>query len=164
MILVLYALIPAYVANMAPVLLRKLPWTAPLDFGLSLNGERILGQNKTWRGLIGGTIIGTAAAIIISNIYWPFSFSPIAWGLLASSGALIGDSVKSFFKRRIKIKSGKSWVPFDQIDFTVGALAFGSFVWFPGWLDSALAIMISALAHIIVNHIAFYTGVREEKW
>ena len=164
MILVLYALIPAYVANMAPVLLRKLPWTVPLDFGLSLNGERLLGSNKTWRGLIGGTIIGTTTAILISTLYWPFSFSPIAWGLLASFGALIGDSVKSFFKRRIKIKSGKSWVPFDQIDFTVGAIAFGSFVWFPGWLDAVLAVIISALAHIAVNHFAFYAGVREEKW
>lgn len=164
MILALYALIPAYVANMAPVLLRKLPWSAPLDFGLTFRGERLLGQNKTWRGLIGGTVLGTAACVLISTFYWPFEFSPLVWGALSSLGALVGDAVKSFFKRRVSIKSGKSWVPFDQIDFTIGAFALGSFVWFPGWLSASLAVIISAIAHIAVNHFAFYARIREEKW
>lgn len=164
MFLALYSLIPAYVANMAPVLLRKLPWNAPLDFGLKLRGERLLGQNKTWRGLIGGTLIGATACVLISTFYWPFEFSPIVWGVLSSFGALVGDAVKSFFKRRISIKSGKSWVPFDQVDFTIGAFALGSFVWFPGWLSAAFAVIVSALAHIAVNHFAFYAGIRDEKW
>jgi len=39
-------------------------------------------------------------------------------------GALIGDIIKSFFKRRIGKKRGQDWIPFDQIDFILGVLFF----------------------------------------
>jgi CDP-2,3-bis-(O-geranylgeranyl)-sn-glycerol synthase len=39
-------------------------------------------------------------------------------------GALLGDIVESFFKRRIGRDRGQDWIPFDQLDFIVGALVF----------------------------------------
>jgi len=39
-------------------------------------------------------------------------------------GALIGDIVESFFKRRIGKVRGQDWIPFDQLDFILGALFF----------------------------------------
>jgi hypothetical protein len=36
--------------------------------------------------------------------------------------ALLGDLAKSFFKRQREIPPGKSWVPFDQIDWGIGAV------------------------------------------
>jgi CDP-2,3-bis-(O-geranylgeranyl)-sn-glycerol synthase len=39
-----------------------------------------------------------------------------------SMGALFGDIVESFFKRRIGKERGESWYPFDQLDFVLGAL------------------------------------------
>ena len=42
-------------------------------------------------------------------------------------GALIGDIIESFFKRRVGIERGKNWIPFDQLDFILGVLFF-SFV------------------------------------
>lgn len=159
-----YLMIPAYIANMAPVFARKIPWNTPLDFGLTFRNRRILGDNKTWRGLIVGVIVGTLIGVLISKIYWNFGFSAFTWSLHASFGALMGDAVKSFFKRRFNVSSGKSWFPFDQIDFTVGALAIGSFVYFPGWFNSAVIVLVSAIGHVAVNHFAYYTGIRGEKW
>jgi len=38
------------------------------------------------------------------------------------TGALLGDIVESFFKRRMGKERGEDWIPFDQLDFVVGAL------------------------------------------
>ena len=48
-----------------------------------------------------------------------------AWffiGLLLGSGALIGDAVKSFFKRKEGIKPGNRFIPWDQLDYSIGSL------------------------------------------
>ena len=160
-----YLMIPAYVANMAPPLLAKYsPWNAPMDFGLSLNKIRIFGDHKTWAGFVFGVIAAVIVGLFMWHTYWPFEFSGLAWSLLAGAGALLGDAVKSFFKRRVAIKPGSPWIPFDQIDYTVGAIALGSFVFFPGWLNAFLVVLLSAFGHIAVNHIGYWIGVRDVKW
>ena len=160
-----YLMIPAYLANMTPpVLAKHIPWNAPMDFGTSLGGIRIFGDHKTWAGFVSGIVVAVLTGLILSKIYWPFDFSALQWSALVGAGALVGDAVKSFFKRRVGIKSGHPWIPFDQIDYTVGAFAFGSFVFFPGWVSAFLVVFISAFGHIAVNHIGYYLGIRDVKW
>src|SRR3990172_6960110 len=153
---VFYVMIPAFLANMAPPVLAKYsPLNAPMDFGFSLGGIRIFGDQKTWAGFVIGIIVAVLAGFILSKVYWPFDFSAITWSALVGAGTLLGDAVKSFFKRRVGIKSGKPWIPFDQVDYTIGALALGSFVFFPGWLNAFLVVFISAFGHIATNHIGY---------
>jgi CDP-2,3-bis-(O-geranylgeranyl)-sn-glycerol synthase len=83
---------------------------------------------------------------------------------LLGFGALAGDSIKSFFKRRVGVKPGKRWFPFDQIDFVIGALAFASIVYFPGWKNALIILLISLAGHVLVNHSAYYLKIRGEKW
>src|SRR3989344_4398924 len=163
MIELFYLMIPAYIANMAPVFARRINWNTPLDFGKTFRGRRIFGDNKTWRGLIVGTIAGTVVGVAASQLYWPVAVSPFLWSLLASFGALCGDATKSFFKRQFGISSGQSWTPFDQIDYSIGALLLGSIVYFPGWINAAIIILASAIGHIAVNHFAYYTKIRGGK-
>lgn len=159
-----YLMIPAYIANMTPPIAAKfIKWNTPIDFGFKLGGKPIFGPHKTWRGLIFGIITAVVAGYFMQS-YWPFEFSTIKWALLIGTGALLGDVIKSFFKRRLEIKSGKSWIPFDQIDYTLGALALGSLLYFPGWMNAFIIILASAIGHIIVNHIGYYTGIRDVKW
>ncbi len=161
---VFFLMIPAYVANMAPVFARHLPSNARLDFGASFRGQPVFGAHKTWKGLITGVALGTLVGVVVSGFYWPILISPWKWSLAVSFGALAGDAVKSFFKRQMGIKSGEPWVPFDQVDFTIGALAMGSLFYFPGIFASVVVVMASAAAHIAVNHAAFYLKIRDEKW
>ena len=53
---VCYFFMPAYLANMSPVLVSR--WfsalAVPIDGGKTLWGKRILGDHKTWRGLLAG--------------------------------------------------------------------------------------------------------------
>lgn len=148
---------------MMPVLVRRIPWNCPMDFKLEIYNKRILGSHKTWKGFLFG-IAGALFTGFVMQFYWPFDFSLILWSFLSGVGALLGDCIKSFFKRRINIKPGSSWIPFDQIDYSVGALLLGSVLYFPGWWQSVFIVTISFILHILVNHIAFFLRIRNEKW
>lgn len=147
-LLVLWVFIPAGVANMVPIFAAHMTslkkFTAPIDGGRSFRGKRIFGPHKTWRGLLTGIV----AAIFMLGLqqvlvrYLP----PFAWiadgvdysfaalptvivGALFAIGALGGDAIKSFFKRQVGVAPGKSWFPFDQLDYIIGgALAVMPFI------------------------------------
>lgn len=122
---------PAAIGNVTPLFAARIPWIRrfnnPLDLGKHYRGKRILGANKTWRGLISGTIMGGVTSLLISYFLVPNSAD--AWytflvGAALGCGALVGDAVESFFKRQRGIAPGKSWFPFDQTDYIIGGLAF----------------------------------------
>jgi CDP-2,3-bis-(O-geranylgeranyl)-sn-glycerol synthase len=133
---VIWFMLPAGFANMAPIpAARLLPsWNAPLDCGRSLGGTRIFGDHKTVRGLVIGVAVG-ALVFLAQEWLWArsepirsisvlnYASAPAWLGAWMSFGALVGDLVKSFFKRRLGRKPGAPWFPFDQIDWIVGALA-----------------------------------------
>jgi CDP-2,3-bis-(O-geranylgeranyl)-sn-glycerol synthase len=135
----LWLILPAYIANGCAALLGG---GKPIDFGKTYkDGKRILGDGKTWRGLIMGTLFGliggfglsVAAKTIAPTEYnfigfesldymgFPFMI-PLVFSICF--GALIGDLIESFFKRRRGIERGKDWIPFDQLDFIAGVLFF----------------------------------------
>lgn len=71
---------PAYATNASMVIFGRNG--TPIDGGRNfLDGERILGNGKTWQGLIGGVITGTITGIILLflSIYliWPFVLNQI---------------------------------------------------------------------------------------
>lgn len=174
LISLVYFMLPAYFANMAPVFAARLfpRFSAPVDFGLSWRNKRILGSNKTWRGVLFGMI----AAIIIAfaqmlleqhNIamlsFVSYAKNWLELGLLLGFGALFGDSLKSFFKRRAGISPGTKFFPLDQIDFSIGALIFASIVYFPGWLESIAIVIISALGHMLLNYLGFLLKLKKDR-
>jgi CDP-2,3-bis-(O-geranylgeranyl)-sn-glycerol synthase len=54
--------------------------------------------------------------------YDDYANLPWILGALLGAGAIGGDAVKSFFKRRVGVPAGHSWMPFDQLDYIVGAI------------------------------------------
>lgn len=157
-----YVMLPAYVANMAAPLAKFWPgWNRPIS-------RQWLGDHKTTVGFLLGVAAGVLTSSLQSHISWsPGSFEPssrIAVGCVQGIGAMSGDAVKSFFKRRVGIAPGRPWVPADQLDFILGAMLLG---W--PWLqmrplEVALILAFTVVAHIVVNHIAFRMGVRDAKW
>jgi CDP-2,3-bis-(O-geranylgeranyl)-sn-glycerol synthase len=130
-----WIVIPIYVANASAVIVGG---GTPIDFGKTWrDGRRILGDGKTWRGLLAGTFLGMTAGfgLVVGAQYLnmngysylgltDFEGFPFMILILFSLcfGALFGDIVESFFKRRIGKDRGQDWIPFDQLDFLVGAL------------------------------------------
>ncbi|MBS3101370.1 CDP-2,3-bis-(O-geranylgeranyl)-sn-glycerol synthase [Candidatus Woesearchaeota archaeon] len=169
-----YLMLPAYFANMAPVIVKRIDlFRVPIDFNKKIGNEPILGSHKTFRGLIFGVIFAIIAAYLQFLLYNKGFFADITFinyqnwlllGLLMGIGALTGDAVKSFFKRRLGIKPGERFIPFDQTDFVAGALVFIMPVFDLTLKIFFVSVILSFVLHIIVNHTAFYLKIRNEKW
>ena len=169
-----YFMLPAYFANMAPVIVKKINFLKiPIDFGKEINNKPIFGKNKTFRGLFFGVLFAVIISYIQSIFYDNNIFSELAladysnWlllGFLIGFGAIFGDLIKSFIKRRLNYEPGKPFVPFDQTDFVFGALIFVYPLVNLQFDKIIIIVILSIVLHIIVNHLAFYTGVRKEKW
>lgn len=173
-----YVMMPAYFANMAPVIAQKLgilkKLGTPIDGRKKLgDGLSLFGAHKTWRGIVVAVIAGIFLAgiqfLLSKNAFFsassPLDYSQfILIGFLLGLGAILGDLLKSFFKRRFRFKDGAPFVPFDQTDFVMGAYAL-AWPFLPLTFNLFLAsLVMSFLLHIFVNHIAYYAGVRKEKW
>jgi len=88
--------------------------------------------------------------------------------ILASYGAVIGDLIGSFLKRRFDIKSGAPFWIVDQLDFAFIAILFVSI---PGFISPqlfllpdiyilVLLIILTPTVSIIANTIAFLVGLK----
>jgi CDP-2,3-bis-(O-geranylgeranyl)-sn-glycerol synthase len=162
---------PAYAANASPLflsgLLKKLH---PLDLNKKFfDGQRILGDGKT----IEGTAFGFLVGIIYFSIFLFVDkslnilhlYHSYLEGLLIVSGALIGDIIGSFVKRRLKMKQGDMLPVFDQVGFVVFAYVFYLFV-FPPPLNLppmgfiVYVSLITFFVHILTNLAAFKFGLK----
>jgi len=170
---VLYALFfifPAYVANAIPVILGG---GRAIDAGRKLSdGKPIFCSHKTIRGLLAGIFAGTLTSAAenvvlqvgaLSDLTFPFSFS--VWlGFLISCGALIGDLIHSFIKRRIGIAEGRPLPIADQLDFVVGAVLFSFLLSPPPILTIIIIFVITLPAHLLANLFAYITGLKKTPW
>ena len=166
----LYLIMPAYVANAVPVLLGG---GQAIDDGKVLSdGKPIFGSHKTVRGFLAGVMIGTAVGTvqtafldyrIIPDFTPAFSFT-IILSLMLSIGALTGDLVHSFIKRRIGIREGGSLPVADQLDFVVGAILFSFLVSTPPWLTIVLIFSITLPVHVLTNFLAYLLGIKKTPW
>lgn len=138
--LTLWLFLPAGLANMAPVFAAH--WNLwpqldrPIDGGKTWRGKRLFGEHKTIRGFIAGWLVALIFVWIqvwlFNNSLWLRELSQdvldysqlniIIWASALSLGALGGDAIKSFFKRRLNVEPGQSWVPFDQLDYVAGTI------------------------------------------
>lgn len=164
---VLWFFLPAFVANMTPVLLKRLPiLNYPIDFGATLYGSRLFGNNKTWRGLIFGTLAGTLVFALQQQATVPFalftySTQPLHLGFLLSVGALIGDLIKSFFKRQLGIKPGNPWYGLDQVDYIIGGLVFAAPIYLPEIADILFLFIAGITLTVMINNIGVYLKLRK---
>ena len=173
----LYLFLPAYVANMAPVVARRLKLfpmlDRPLDGGISFLGQPLLGMHKTVRGIVTGVIAAVAVAFLqrraaAGDGFWaelsefPYAeYSPLIWGGLLGGGALLGDLAKSFVKRRFGIQPGRRWFPWDQIDLIVGALLLGRVLYPFSWATIAVVLVATPLLALLVNLGSYMLSIKE---
>jgi CDP-2,3-bis-(O-geranylgeranyl)-sn-glycerol synthase len=178
----IWIFMPVWLANTGPVIANNIPmlerYNKPLDFQKTWRGKRLLGDNKTIRGLAAGMVVGmvTAAlqmfAVFINPNLENYSYSVVdytSWitliiGLVMGFGALAGDSIKSFFKRRFNIPPGKSWVPFDQLDFVIGGTAVSTLFFVLPTQLYILMLLIALVAHPAVNIISWLLRLQDKPY
>ncbi|NIA01895.1 MAG: CDP-archaeol synthase [Nitrospirae bacterium] len=165
-----YLIFPAYVANMCPVIFGKLNF----PFGHSIN-KCLFGANKTYRGFY-TAYIGALAILFLqqylakNNIltdYALLDYKQISIPLYAALfgfGAISGDLTKSFFKRRLHIKPGRPWFPFDQLDFVIGAYLFLLPAYVVPWQNLLTILILTPALHFLTNLIAYMLKLKKVWW
>src|SRR3989344_4490880 len=146
----LYFLIPAAVANMAPVFVKN----------------RLLGDHKTFRGLV-AAIIGAMIVIYLQLILYDFKFfrdlslidysqiNFLILGFLIGFGVMFGDAVGSFIKRRFNTAPGKSLLFIDQINGALGLAIFVMPFYLKSWKLFFYILIIWTLGHFIFKFLGY---------
>jgi CDP-2,3-bis-(O-geranylgeranyl)-sn-glycerol synthase len=170
-----WLMLPAYLPNNCAVLFGG---GTPLDFGRSFHdGNRMLGDGKTFRGTIAGTLGGIIIGLLLNHfaacIGLPLFSSgagqlPVLLGL--SLGAMLGDIVAAFFKRRMGLKRGAKLFIIDQLDFVIGAW-FLTIILAPEWFWQnftsqvmIIVLLMTPILHRIMNIIGYRIGSKREPW
>jgi CDP-2,3-bis-(O-geranylgeranyl)-sn-glycerol synthase len=152
---------PAYCANGTPVLAGGGP---KMDFGKNfLDGKRILGNNKTFRGFFFGWSVGFMVGIA-EGLVFGFSNFPVLFSVLIPLGALLGDLTGAFIKRRIDIAPGGILPVVDQIDFVLGALVFALPLAMVNWQLAVTVLLITPPIHLFTNFVAYKLKLKKHPW
>ncbi len=181
-----WLMLPAVLSNMAPVFLKG---KIPLDQGKEWGGKRILGDGKTIEGTVGGTLVGTVVGLGQMMFIWALGATGSQWSfgndylailviVLFAFGALFGDLLGSFIKRRLDFKGGAKFPIMDQYDLIIGvalmiilfSLIFQStwaldrFILDWHWITLVAIIAGTFLVHRISNIIGYKIGVKDVPW
>jgi CDP-2,3-bis-(O-geranylgeranyl)-sn-glycerol synthase len=176
-----WLMLPALIPNSAAVLFGG---GRPMDLGKIWRGKRVLGDGKTWRGFFGGSLAGVVFGIFqigLADLFgtessWGFGDWPWSLCLMLSLGfgAMIGDSLGSFVKRRLEIGRGDKAPVLDQYNFVAGAILL-VLIFQSGWFIDhyiegngifglALFLIVVPLLHRGVNIIGYKLGKKNVPW
>ncbi|GAB7018223.1 CDP-2,3-bis-(O-geranylgeranyl)-sn-glycerol synthase [Halostagnicola bangensis] len=170
-----WVMLPAYIPNNAAVLAGG---GRPIDGGRTWGDRRVLGNGKSWRGTAAGVIAGLALAGILTVAAPDVSsaigfdlpeFTPLA-ALGLAGGAMLGDILASFAKRRTGRQRGAMFPGVDQLDFVVVSLPLTALLapeWFFDWFTLGVILVVVVLTpvlHVTTNMIAYKLGLKNEPW
>lgn len=175
----LFFFLPAYFSNAVPLILNKFKvfefLNIRVDGGIMMGGYPLFGTTKTYRGIIGGTIGGMLIVLVQALIYLFFQESRFLFilpydlpnililGFLLGIGEGLGDLIKSFFKRRLRIDSTAPSIPLDQSSF-LGAMFLSFFYVVIPNEHIATILIISPIIPLIANVIAYKIGWKKVWW
>jgi len=167
---------------MTPPLIKKAsPFdflAKPVDFGKKFKNSPIFGSHKTWRGVVFGIIVGTLLARFLFFLHDFFALSfyqtvgflnyrqigSFIYGFLISSGAVFGDLLFAFIKRRLNLEPGSRFLPFDQTNYVIGVALFLTPFFKINILVWLTLFVLTFFLHLIFNRIGYLLGLSGAKW
>ena len=156
--------LPIYFANASPVAFSKFNFFGlrrPIDNGrVAWDGNRWLGDGKTWQGLIVATIVGGLTGYFLGF----YGYGSLLLGLWMGFSAIVGDMVGSFIKRRKGMGRGENAGLLDSLDFiTVGIILTYPFVrW--SFREVVFLLVLTPVVHRTSNIIGYKLGLKKEPW
>ena len=175
----LYFFLPAYLVNMTPPLARRVNLfnflDRDVDFGKKFMGQPIFGNHKSWRGVILGIFVGLSTVLFQGYLFrFPavqrISFldydqiNIILFGFLISLGAIFGDLLFAFIKRRLKMKPGARFIPFDQTNYVIGSAIFLTVIFRIDIMIWPTIFLLTFLLHVIFNRLGYHLKINSAKW
>ena len=152
----MWFIVPAYFATISPVWFR-LRGKSTLDFGRIFGGKPIsvpLKQSGFCRWCIVRIPSWWSAAVC----FWQARGVTVG----RASGIWCHDGRRrEVFQRGSAEYPGKSWFPFDQLDFVVGALVFSAAVETPTLVGLIIILVLTPPLHRLSNIIDHKIGLKE---
>jgi CDP-diglyceride synthetase len=148
------------VANTAPLLGKRalgdrLAW--PLDGGLTfVDGRPLFGASKTVRGLV-LALLATAAAGALVGPDWRI-------GALVAAGAMAGDLLSSFLKRRFGLTPSSRATGLDQIPESLLPLLACRAALPLTVADIALLVVLFFLGEVLFSRLFYRLGLRDRPY
>lgn len=181
---VLWLLLPAYVANAIATIPRGRG--PPMDFGRvwKWDGRRVFGPSKTWSGFLFAGFVAIPVGLLEAGLILmappdlqivpqlaPSVLAAIPVVAILTFGAMTGDAVGSFAKRRLGRESGSRTIFLDQLPFVLVPIALGVAFYpslflgvFDGW-EAVLWLLVYTLGlHALFNWVGFKTGLKKVPW
>ncbi|MCE8424745.1 MAG: CDP-2,3-bis-(O-geranylgeranyl)-sn-glycerol synthase [Candidatus Methanoperedens sp.] len=165
-----WLMMPAYISNPMAVVFGG---GMPIDLGKNwTDGKRILGDGKTFRGLFAGTVCGIIAGLIQMKATPLLSLGTFTLTAIItlSFGALLGDMIKSFFKRRMGFERGGKMPLLDQLDFVAGAWIL-TYLFDKQWFSEnfsfeimIIVLILTPVLHRLTNIMGYHLKLKKEPW
>ena len=149
-----------FVANGAPVIAKnvlKHRFSAPIDGGSRLpDGEPLLGNAKTIRGIV-SSLLATAVAAPLVRLTWPL-------GLTVSAASMLGDVLSSFLKRRLKMPSSGQAPGLDQVPESLLPLLVCWLIVPVTLIDVAATVAAFAISEVLFSKVLFRLHIRDRPY
>jgi CDP-2,3-bis-(O-geranylgeranyl)-sn-glycerol synthase len=181
---VLWLLLPTYIANAFATLPRGRG--PPMDFGRTSarDGRRVLGPSKTWSGFLAAgfgampfclleaaLILAAPPNLAVVPVLAPSVLAAVPLAAILTFGAMTGDALGSFIKRRLGRESGARTLLIDQLPFVLVPIGLG-FAFYPALFTSVffhweavLWLVIYTLGlHASFNWIGYKAGLKKVPW
>jgi CDP-2,3-bis-(O-geranylgeranyl)-sn-glycerol synthase len=147
-------------ANAAPVLAHHAVggrWCRPLDGGRTLaDGRPLLGSSKTLTGLLAALLVTPPLAQLL-GLGW-------AVGLLIAGGAMLGDLLSSFVKRRLGLAPSAMALGLDQVPESLLPLLLCAPLLGLSWQAVTLLTLAFVVLELVLSRIAYRLGLRDQPY
>ena len=158
-------LIPLYITNSTALLFGG---KRPLDCNRKLLGAPVFGKGKTLEGTLSGLAFGLLSVFLLAHFLPEYTAwlhpNYLLFGSLLCFGAVAGDLMGSFIKRRSGIQRGGRVFLLDQLDFVIGGIALTYWLAAPKPEEAALIVVITLFAHCLSNYIAYRLKMKSVPW
>jgi len=148
------------IANGVPVVAAAIcgNWGArPLDGGWRLaDGRRLLGDSKTWRGVLLAPLATGAGAALLGL--------PVGIGVVVGIGSMLGDLLSSFVKRRLGLASSSMALGLDQIPEVLLPLLVVAGEFELTWLAIGWTVAGFVVLELGLSPVFFRLGIRNRPY
>lgn len=157
----------------------------PMDMNSNfIDGKRIFGNNKTWKGFFGYIVLNIICSIIIGIICNIFNLNDYNYFYMSTENTIVTNIViglllglayslfelpNSFLKRRLDIEPGKTtnglkkyfFIFLDQADSIFGIVLVVCMFYEMSLITYLLYVLLGAVTHIIFNMLLYFAKLRK---
>jgi CDP-2,3-bis-(O-geranylgeranyl)-sn-glycerol synthase len=153
---ILQLLVLLLIANGTPVIAKRILGTRlsyPIDAGLKLpDGQPLFGRSKTIRGVLLALVMTSAAAPAV-GLEWKI-------GAIVGSGAMAGDLLSSFLKRRLRLSPSSQAVGLDQVPESLFPFLLCRPMLDLTWTAVVVGVAIFFVTERVLSRVLYRLGVR----